>query len=178
MMDAAKSVIWLIHGCQYRRVLSVSSNVMSIRRTDKHCGARLVAAPATLRCYPFAPLPRRFVFLPFCRLLSSSLSHPLHLSDSPLYLPTRLCAATYNYSTLLPYLPLCIYIHTIHVYIDIRHHYYNQDRHRHHYRQPSLLLSNSIRGALASSDSVLTRRAGILRFHQLPLLLADPLSAA
>lgn len=55
-----KNVIRLIYGCQYRRALSVSSNVMSIRRTDKHCGARLVAAPATLHVAPllFSPLPR------------------------------------------------------------------------------------------------------------------------
>lgn len=55
-----KYVIQLIYGCQYRRVLSVSSNVMSIRRTDKHCGARLVAALATLHVAPLllSPLPR------------------------------------------------------------------------------------------------------------------------
>lgn len=171
MMDVAKNVLRLIHGCQYRRVLSVSSNVMSIRRTDKHCGARLVAAPATLHVAPllFSPLLYSAFRLP--TLLSASL--PLALSPSTpisLCLRTRLCAATYNYSTLLPsvsspYIP---------VHIQHQHHCYNH-RHRHHCRQPSLLLSNSIRGAsaLASSDSVVTRRAGILRFHQLPLLPSD-----
>lgn len=79
MMDAAKNVIRLIYG-QYRRVLSVSSNVMSIRRTDKHCGARLVAAPATLA--PLLSSTPRFIFLPFRRLLSLSRSHPQRRSPS------------------------------------------------------------------------------------------------
>jgi len=155
----------LIYGCQYRRVLSVSWNVMSMRRTDKHCGARLVAAPATLRrlspllsspppcassSYPSAPasLPLAFILArprpsaprsTVCRHLQ-----PFHLSaiSSPLY----------NVRVQIHGPPPLYY-------------------HRPYYQQPSLLLSNSIRGAsaLASSDSVLTRRAGILRFHQLPL---------
>lgn len=77
-----KNVMELIYGCQYRRVLSVSSNVMSIRRTDKHCGARLVAAPATLHVAPLLSSTPRFVFLPFRRLLSLSRSHPQRRSPS------------------------------------------------------------------------------------------------
>lgn len=108
MMDAAKNVIRLIYGCQYRRVLSVSSNVMSIRRTDKHCGARLVAAPATLH---ISPLLFSSLLYPAFRLPTlPSAFLPLALSPStpiPLCLRTRLCAATYNHSTPPPppYLP-------------------------------------------------------------------------
>lgn len=148
--------------------LSVLSNVMSIRRTDKHCGARLVAAPATLH---IAPLLFSSLLCPAFRLPTlPSASLPLALSPSapiPLCLPTRLCAATYNHFTPPRIFPLYTGPYTVPTPL---HH-----RHRHHYRQPSLLLSNSIRGAsaLASSDSVVTRRAGILRFHQLPLLPAD-----
>lgn len=99
-----KNVIRLIYGCQYRRALSVSSNVMSIRRTDKHCGARLVAAPATLHV---APLLFSFLLYPAFRLPTlPSASLPLSPSTPiSLCLQTRLCAATYNHSTLPPYLP-------------------------------------------------------------------------
>ena len=47
-----------IHECQSASRLSAASDVMSIRRTDKHCGARLVAAPASLLLvlYPLLPL--------------------------------------------------------------------------------------------------------------------------
>lgn len=161
-----KNVIRLIYGCQYRRALSVSSNVMSIRRTDKHCGARLVAAPATLHVAPllFSPLPRVSSSYP-----SVSFSPALTLdADLPLSPDSAVCRH------LQPFHPSAVSSPHIPVHIQHQHHYYNH-RHRHHYRQPSLLLSNSIRGAsaLASSDSVVTRRAGILRFHQLPLLPAD-----
>lgn len=83
IMDAAKNVMRLIYGCQYRRVLSVSSNVMSIRRTDKHCGARLVAALATLHVAPllFSPLPRVSSFYPSIGF-SPSRSYPQRRSPS------------------------------------------------------------------------------------------------
>lgn len=158
MMDAAKNVIRLIYGCQYRRVLSVSSNVMSIRRTDKHCGARLVAALATLHVDPpllLSPPPRVSSSYPS---IGFSPSRALTLNaDPPLSPDSAVCRH------LQPFHPSAVSSPYIPVHIQHQHHYYNY-YHRHHYRQPSLLLSNSIRGAsaLASSDSIVTRRAGIL----------------
>lgn len=142
--------------------------------------SRLVAAPATLRASllsspPLCPAFHLPTYLPFRWLLS--LSHP-HLV--PLYLPTLGCVPPpTTISPSLPYVySLSFYIYQSCIRIYNYHHYHYCPRH--HYRQPSLLLSNSIRGAsaLASSDSVLTRRAGILRFHQLSLLSANSLTAA
>jgi len=140
--------------------------VMSIRRTDKHCGARLVAAPATLHVAPL-------LFSPLLRVSSSypsvgfSPSRAL-TTDPPLSPDSAVCRH------LQPFHPSAVSSPYIPFHIQHQHYYYNH-RHRHHYWHPSLLLSNSIRGAsaLASSDSVVIRRAGILRFHQLLLLPAD-----
>lgn len=144
-----------IHECQSASRLSAALDVMSIRRTDKHCGARLVAAPASLLfvLYPLLPLS--------VSLSLPSASKPAvcrHLQPSTL-LSFPLSASRTAFSPFLRFSHLFLYTFYIYIYI-----YY----HRH----SSLLLSNSIRGAsaLASSDRVLTSRAGILRFHQLPPL--------
>ena len=108
---------------------------MSIRRTDKHCGARLVAAPASLP-RPFRPPSRLCAATLPSNLLSPSLLLPpssLSLSLSHLFLCTLYRCTPPPPPPLPPPPPP---------------------------RHSSLLLSNSIRGAsaLASSDGVPTTR--------------------
>lgn len=94
--------------CQTASRLSAASDVMSIRRTDKHCGARLVAAPASPLPRPFRPPSRLCAATLPSNLLSPSLSRPflppLSLSLSP------------------------ISMHPIQTYAALHHHH----RHHHH----------------------------------------------
>lgn len=118
--------------CQTASRLSAASDVMSIRRTDKHCGARLVAAPASPLSRPFRPPSRLCAATLPSNLLSPSLSRP--------FLPPLSFSLAYFYAP----------------YIDVRGS--PPPPASPPPRHSSLLLSNSIRGAsaLASSDSVPT----------------------